>query len=102
MTEKSVINLNGSHGFMESASSCGYCKGTRKEVYGGGSESDLPSVKMRFKTNKMQIEDYEHLMDNGFCMAGDIVRLQDAVQSCCEVYQYYLKPEEFSLSKSQR
>ena len=63
---------------------CGYCKGTRNSF--SGVETDLHSVKMRFKTNKMRVEDYEMLSDRGFCMTGDIVRLPDVVQSCCEVY----------------
>ena len=55
---------------------------------------------MGFRTNKIQIRDYELLLDKGFFLNGNDATLTDETQSCCEVYQYKVKALEFKMNKS--
>ena len=57
---------------------------------------------MGFISNKVKIEDYEQLLDKGFCLAGNYARLNDQSKACCEVYQYKVKAVDFKLNRNQK
>ena len=94
---KTTINLNGSHQFKK-INYCGYCKGNRQTM--DGIEEGLQNVVMGFKTCKIKVDDYELLLDKGFCLCGTYARLNDQTKACCEVYQYKVKMLDFKLNKN--
>ena len=49
---------------------CGYCKGKRL-TDDGKEETGLLNHKLGFTTNKLRIDDYETLLDNGFIRSGN-------------------------------
>ena len=55
---------------------------------------------MGFESNKIKLDDYELLLDKGYCTCGTYTRLNDHAKACCEVYQYRVKASEFKLNKS--
>ena len=55
---------------------------------------------MGFRTNKLKISDFEHLLDKGFCVCGTYTRLNDQSKACCEVYQYKVKVADFKLNRN--
>ena len=80
---RTTINLAGTHPFKQS-NYCGYCNGNRQTL--DGVEAGQPNVIMGFKAFKLKVEDYELLLDKGFCVCGTYVRLNDQSKACCEVY----------------
>jgi len=67
-----------------------------------GPEEGLEYFKIGFTTNKLRIDDYEILLENGFTRCGSYVYARNQMKSCCEVYQYKVRLPDFKMSKSQR
>ena len=86
--DRTTINLIGSHPFKQS-NYCGYCHGNRQTY--SGPEQGIQNYLMGFKANKIRLEDYELLLDKGFCVVGNYIRYPDQSKACCEVYQYRVK-----------
>lgn len=74
----------------------------KRKLFDGTEQTGLTNHKLGFTTNKLKVEDYEVLLDNGFTRCGTYCYVRNQMKSCCECYQYKVKLDEFKMSKSQK
>ena len=96
--DKTSILLTKSHGDSKGSPECSYCHGKR-DTY-NGEEKDLKYHKTGFSTNKLKIEDYEVLLQQGWTRCGSYVYIRNQTKSCCECYQYKVPIKDFKMNKS--
>ena len=51
-----------------------------------------------FTTGKFRIDDFEWALDMGACRSGDFIYFRNQRTSCCEVWNYRVKIDDFTVS----
>lgn len=80
---------------------CGYCH-SKRETFNGPEENLKNIYAVMLNSNKIRADDYENLTNKGFSRCGNSFYIKDAVNSCCECYQYKVDMPIFQLNKQQR
>ena len=93
--------MSRSHSDTKGTKNCDYCGGIRK-YSNGEEEKDLEYHPLGITTNKLKVSDYEILLQKGFTRCGSYVYIRNPTTSCCEVYQYKVKIDEFKINKNQK
>lgn len=93
-----ITRLSTDQGPMQN---CDYCKpanATKKE----DEKSDEIFYMGGFTTGKFRVDDFEWALDMGACRSGDFIYFRNQRTSCCEVWNYRVKIDEFQVSNSQK
>jgi len=85
--KKSEIDLRKSHTEIETE--CGYCGG-----------SGL--VQAAYTYTKLTPQDYEYLVNQGWCRYGDYYYKPNVKKSCCKIFAHRLDITQFTLRPSQK
>ena len=95
------VLMSRSHSDVKGAKECDYCFGKRTNA-SGEEEKDLEYFKLGMTTNKLKVSDYEILLQKGFTRCGSYIYIRNPTKSCCEVYQYKVRVDEFKINKNQK
>lgn len=85
-----------------SSSKCGYCHGERASVLGDSATPDSSSHSFGVYFDRLQVADYQHLINRGWRRSGKHLYLPILSKSCCPAIPIRLNTLEFTMSKSQR
>jgi arginyl-tRNA--protein-N-Asp/Glu arginylyltransferase len=97
---KTSVMLSQASDDLTGRPNCSYCSAKRETV--NGIESNLEYFTTSFVTNKLRSDDYEILMRRGFTRCGNYLYCRSVKKSCCEVYAYKVKLDDYQLSRNQK
>ena len=67
-----------------------------------GVEDNLKYYSSSFITNKLRADDYELLIERGFTRCGTYMYCRSVTKSCCEVFQYKVRVDDYVVTKNQQ
>lgn len=93
---KSSIGVNRmcNDGVENQNNDCDYCKECNK-FRDDEQKTDGAYFMGGFSTGKFRIDDFEHALDMGGCRSGDFIYFRNQRTSCCEIFSYRVKIEDF-------